>query len=208
MKIGSDTTKCRKRLRKGSNDNSNICGDDVDEDGSVLQSKEEIYESLATLIISALHTHLKTTLVHTGYQSIEAKKVDNEDDSSDMPGSVKSEGEDYISMQNYSNIVANCIEIGRALHHLGVCLGRQQRDGESLVVAVDRRNEVNAALSLEMLSYKNALDAYKAANFVITTAGNCALLNEQKKFRNEKLAKSIMGELEQEREASCNGSVG
>jgi len=155
----------------------------VDKECTVLYSGEKGYESLSTLIVTALQSHLKTTLIHTGYQGV----YNVVDDSTNVPISVNNDGEDedYITLHNYPNIVATCLEIGRAQHHLGVCLGRRQRDaeiscaqkgGDSEVVNVP--NTVNSALKLEMSSYKNALDAYKGAIYILTKAENCAVQNE------------------------------
>ena len=193
-------------LYRSSNDN------DADEERSMPHSEETSYESLVALLVSALRSHMKTTLGHTGYKCSGAKQVDDDEDSTNMLGSVKSDVEEYISVHNYANIVANCLEIGRSLHHLGVCLGRRQRDGEesfqkgdcSLVVieAVDGGSSFNSSLHLEMSSYKNALDAYKGAIFVLTKAENCAKLNGTTKLGNERRQQDIIGKLEQEREAS------
>jgi tetratricopeptide (TPR) repeat protein len=193
-------------LYQSSNDN------DADEERSMPHSDEKSYESLVALLVSALRSHIKTTLGHTGYQCSGAKQVGDDEDSTNMLGSVKSDVEEYISVHNYANIVANCLEIGRALHHLGVCLGRRQRDGEKLcqkgdcplvvIEAVDGGNSVNSSLHLEMSSYKNALDAYKGAIFVLTKAENCATLNETTKLGKERRQQDISGELEQERGAS------
>lgn len=96
-----------------------------------LLGNEKSYEQLVSLIVSALHSHLKTTLTHTGYRDNTSKKAEGDDEeSTDTPDGGREAGDgEYITTHNSANIVANCLEIGRALHHLGVCLGRRQRDG-------------------------------------------------------------------------------
>ena len=168
------------------------------------QREVKSYENLVTLLVSTLHCHLKSTLVHTGYQFSEAKSmgVDDNKDSTNMLCPVKSDAVVHISVQNYANIVAICLEIGRAHHHLGISLGRRQKEREKLSLKGDESSvaseAVDRSLHLEMLSYKNALHAYKAAIFILKTAEDCALLNGEDKDGNEVRQTGIKREIQQE----------
>lgn len=187
------------------------------ESTSVLQhllGSEHGYGTCVALIVSTLYSHLNTTLVHTGYQG--SKQATKPDEDNTPEGGEKETDEEWITTQNYANIVANCLEIGRALHHLGVCLGRRQRDIANNMSEEDSLQNNNGdeskaadgadnstAVNLEITSYKNALDAYKGAIYVLSKAEDDAVSNAAKALENKRrLQKVIHGELQmQEREA-------
>ncbi|KAL7554545.1 hypothetical protein ACHAWF_018004, partial [Thalassiosira exigua] len=179
------------------------------------------YEAVHTAIVSALCAHLETTLQNTGYHEGKAEEAENEEST----GNAGPENDDGgISTRNYAIIVATCLEIGRALHHLGVCLGRRQRDNakgkrlpqdgeegspkERVVGDIEAAGSIVSpanVVALEVTSYKNALEAYKAAIYVLSKAESCAIsdgtvhskeLNGQKRDQN-----MLDGELQQQREA-------
>ena len=170
---------------------------------------ESSYETFVALIVSSLHSHLQTILIGTGY---EESKIKNVEGSTSKNGGKKSN----VSIQNYANIVANCLEIGRALHHLGVCLGRRQRDSgkdqndkvsnnEVLVQNGEIKDENGAinAVALEVKAYKDALDAYKAAIYVLSKAEKSAMSNATKDMEHDRRRRGTDGAAQQqEREAS------
>jgi len=130
------------------------------------------YFDLNNLLVTTLHSHLQTTVEQTGYK-FEAHSDKEE-------GEPKTE--QVITTDNYAKIVAVCLEIGRALHHLGVCLGRRLRD-----LSQDRKSEAandkadsleKRGVPLEVTAYKKALESYKAAIYVLSEAEASASVDD------------------------------
>lgn len=122
----------------------------------------EDYFDLHNLLVTTLHSHLQTTVEQTGYKFEEHGN--------------KQEGEPEAGKVITTNIVATCLEIGRALHHLGVCLGRRLRDlsqDRTSEAAVDNAGSLDKrGVPLEITAYKKALESYKAAIYVLSRAEN------------------------------------
>ena len=124
----------------------------------------EEYFDLHNLLVTTLHSHLQATMEQTGYKF---QAHNDEEGGESMTGQV-------VTTDNYAKIVAICLEIGRALHHLGVCLGRRLRD-----LPQDRKSEVagdnvdslgKRGVTLEVRAYKTALESYKAAICILSEA--------------------------------------
>jgi tetratricopeptide (TPR) repeat protein len=132
----------------------------------------EEYFHLHDLLVTTLHSHLQTTVEPTGYK-IEAPS-DNEEG--------ESKKEEVITTDNYAKIVAICLEIGRALHHLGVCLGRRLRDlsqaRKSEAADDDADSLEKRGVTLEVTAYKKALESYKAAIHILSEAEASASLDD------------------------------
>ena len=189
---------------------------DEDKEFAVLHTvigDDDSYEKFVALIVSSLHSHLETILVNTGYH--ESKSSEGEDDNVLNTLNSSNEGQN-ISIHNYANIVANCLEIGRALHHLGVCLGRKQRDSannqngevlkKDLVINGEADDAVNSngavnPIVLEIKAYKDALDAYKAAIYVLSKAEKSVTSNTIKDVGFDQRRRGINGDVQQQREA-------
>lgn len=130
----------------------------------------EDYLSLHDLLVTTLHSHLQTTVKQTGYK-FDAQLNENEDGTP--------EKQQLVTTGNYARIVATCLEIGRALHHLGVCLGRRHRDQTQKLNTKYAAGENDNLLgkrgvSLEIKAYKMALDAHKAAIYLLSEAEGSA----------------------------------
>lgn len=137
----------------------------------------EDYISLHGLLVSVLYSHLETTLEHTGYNLQHVRgSTDSNDigkDAKNDEGSNSNPRASIISIFNYASIVAICIDIGRALHHLGVSLGRRQRDiANSVVVSIGSKYTIRREniVSVEIRAYRNALEAYKACMYIFSRA--------------------------------------
>lgn len=130
----------------------------------------EDYLNLHDLLVTTLHSHLQTIVKQTGYK-FDAQLNENEDSTP--------EKEQLVTTDNYARIVATCLEIGRALHHLGVCLGRRHRDQTQKLKVKDVAGEKDNMLgkrgvSLEIKAYKMALDAHKASIYLLSEAEGSA----------------------------------
>ena len=137
----------------------------------------EDYIYLHGLLVSVLYSHLETTMEHTGYNLQHVRgSTDSNDigkDAKNDEGSNSNPRASIISIFNYASIVATCIEIGRALHHLGVSLGRRQRDiANSVVVSIGSKYTIRREniVSVEIRAYRNALEAYKACMYIFSRA--------------------------------------
>lgn len=128
----------------------------------------EEYFDLHNLLVMTLHSHLLTTVEQTGYK-IEAPSESEE---------VEPKTWGVITPDNYANIVAICLEIGRALHHLGICLGRRLRnlsqDRKSEATDDDAASLEKRGVTLEVTAYKKALESYKAAIYILCEAETSA----------------------------------
>ncbi|KAL3784127.1 hypothetical protein HJC23_005785 [Cyclotella cryptica] len=154
------------------------------------QDDSKEYMVLHDMLVSVLYSHLETTLKNTGYQLQQSQR----DDGGIKP--AKDEKDDNINSEsitigNYAKVVAICLEVGRALHHLGLCLGRRQRDmakvDRALIRGVDNStknldnytknnaDDRSNAVSLEIASYRHALDAYKACIYLFSRVEETAL---------------------------------
>ena len=155
----------------------------------------EDYFNIHNLLVTTLHSHLESTMENTGYNSEASSEKEN----------TESKSEGVITSENYANITATSLEIGRALHHLGVCLGRRLRD-LTVLDEPDRANDKNSiekrGVSLEVSAYKKALESYKAAIYILSRAEASVSMgdvgeNEAVDREEEKKNGSIDSELQQ-----------
>jgi hypothetical protein len=135
------------------------------------QNDNKEYLSLHEFLVSTLHSHLETTLINTGYKLQRSASNDNSDEQT-----KDDEGGAAITIFNYANIVAICLEVGRSLHHLGLCLGRRQRDHAksadipSPVTPWENNSDDKMTVALEIDCYRKALEAYKACMYIFSKA--------------------------------------
>ena len=134
------------------------------------------YISLHELLVSMLYSHLETALERTGYNLQQVQVSTGSDETTEQEvkkdgGNDSSPETSIISIYNYANVVATCLEIGRAFHHLGVSLGRRQRDrtGSTNSGSKDNIQHENTVLA-EIKAYRNALEAYKACMYTFSKA--------------------------------------
>eukprot|EP00956_Cyclotella_meneghiniana_P029108 scaffold69513_cov76-Cyclotella_meneghiniana.AAC.3 len=128
----------------------------------------EDYLVMHEFLVSALYSHLETTLYYTGYQLNQVAAAAATD------GSAAVGDFEIITINNYANTVAICLEVGRALHYLGLGLGRRQRDAsnranlESSDAAENVAESKNRVSTMEIAAYRNALEAYKACMYIFS----------------------------------------
>ncbi|EJK45649.1 hypothetical protein THAOC_35729 [Thalassiosira oceanica] len=123
---------------------------------------DEEYSAMHKVLVSTLISHRDSILINTCYQ----REIDEGQEGEHS--NVKKEeagGETIITVYNYATIVATCLEIGRSLHHLGLCLGRRQRD-RTATSPEDQSEKVD----MEVKAYRNAFEAYKAALLILNKA--------------------------------------
>lgn len=145
------------------------------------RKREDIGEfvSIHSVLISSLSSFLRSSLDETG---IKLKKPGDANESGDQPNPAESDpDEGNITVENYAQIVATCLEIGRSLHHLGVCLGRRQREyndkktGANVAQGGEDTNSstddiLSTIVPLEISAYRDALQAYKSAIYILSSA--------------------------------------
>lgn len=162
---------------------------------------DEEYSAMHKLLVSTLISHLDSILINTSYQrkgdggrereDSNAKKEEEEEEAGD---------ETIITVHNYANIVATCSEIGRSLHHLGLCLGRRQRDRTATDIEIASPEDQSEKVDMEVKAYRNAFEAYKAAIYILNKAEE----NASHSANSRRISSNA--ELPQERESRTIGS--